>query len=199
MQHAIICDLNRCIGCLACSVACKMENNVPPGIFYNHVERIGPNPKFDGAGFPDVEMYFLPLMCQHCSDPECISVCPTEASYRADDGTVLIDADKCDGCQLCIDACPYGLRYYNDRENIVEKCTLCNHRVADGKEPMCVTQCVGRALIFGDIDDPQSVVSKAMVAAGDDVYSLPDSGNHPMFRYILRKKSWKGYEPKQAG
>ncbi|MFH0725568.1 MAG: 4Fe-4S dicluster domain-containing protein [Pseudomonadota bacterium] len=195
MQKVIVCDLNRCIGCLTCSVACKLENNVPIGLSCIDVIRMGPNPKYEGARFPEVEMYFLPLMCQHCSDPGCIAVCPTEASYKAADGTVLIDREKCTGCRLCIEACPYSLCHYNERENVAEKCTLCHHLVADGKEPMCVSQCAGRALIFGDLDDPKSAASRAVAAAGKDVHHLPDTGNHPMFRYILRKATWRGYFP----
>ncbi len=193
MRNAIVCDLDRCTGCLTCSVACKMENKVPIGSAHTRVMRIGPNPKREGARFPDVELYFLPLSCQHCSDPECISVCPTEASYKALDGAVLIDAEKCNGCKLCIEACPYGTRHYNSQRDIVEKCTMCNHLVVQGEEPMCVSQCVGRALVFGDLDDPHSPVSVMIAAAGDHVYSLLDAGNHPPFKYILRKAKWREY------
>jgi Fe-S-cluster-containing dehydrogenase component len=192
MQNAIVFDLNRCIGCLSCSVACKMENDVPIGSFYNKVVRIGPNPRYEGARFPDVEMYFMPVMCQHCADPGCVTACPTEALHIAADGTVLIDTERCDGCRLCIDACPYGLCYYNDEENVVEKCTLCNHLVVQGKDPMCVSQCAGRALAFGDLDDPGSAASAMIAAAGKGVYSLADSGNHPRFKYILRNAKWRG-------
>ena len=192
MRNGIVCDLNRCIGCLVCSVACKMEHNVPIGSFYNKVLRIGPNPRYEGAQFPDVEMYFLPLMCQHCSVPDCISACPSEAIHKTAGGAVLIDRAACDGCKLCIDACPYDVCYYNERQNVVEKCDMCNHLVVQGKDPTCVSQCAGRALAFGDLDDPDSAVSVMIAAAGKDVYSLSDKGNYPGFKYILRKAKWQG-------
>jgi Fe-S-cluster-containing dehydrogenase component len=102
MQLGIVTDLNRCIGCLACSVACKMENNVAIGSYWNKVLRVGPYLKQAGAQFPDVDMYFLPVMCQHCKDPECVKVCPTRASHKTADGTVLINKEKCLGCQFCV-------------------------------------------------------------------------------------------------
>lgn len=193
MQYAIVSDLNRCIGCLSCSVACKLENDVPVGSFNIKVDRIGPNPKKKGGGFPDVEMYFIPIMCQHCAAPDCIRVCPNEACYKADDGSVQIDADKCDGCALCIEACPYHVGYLSSHENVVHKCSLCQHRVHRGLEPACVAQCSGRALIFGDLDDPDSPASVIIAAAGKDVYSLDDTGNRPTFRYILRNAQWRGH------
>ena len=192
MRYAIVTDLNRCIGCLSCSVACKMENNIPIGSFNIKVDRIGPTPKQEGSRFPDVEMYFLPLMCQHCEEPQCVLVCPSEALYKAADGAVLLDSEKCDGCEACIDACPYGLVYFNPRENVAGKCDLCHHRVVRGQVPACVSQCVGRALAFGDLDDPDSPVSAMIADAGKNVYSLSDSGSNPTFRYILRNATWRG-------
>ncbi|MFR7649979.1 MAG: 4Fe-4S dicluster domain-containing protein, partial [Eggerthella lenta] len=126
MTKAIITDLNRCVGCLACSVACKAVNNVPIGSYWNKVVRVGPNPIPGGSGqYPDVYMYFLPISCQHCENPECVKVCPTEASHVAEDGSIQIDKEKCIGCQFCVMACPYGVRYLNEEEKVVEKCTLC--------------------------------------------------------------------------
>ena len=114
-QKAIITDLNRCTGCLSCTVACKLINDVPVGNFWVRTLRVGPVPKAGGTGdFPDVDMYYLPVQCQHCANPECVEVCPTGASVKLDDGTVQIDAEQCIGCQLCISACPYGVRYLND-------------------------------------------------------------------------------------
>ena len=105
-QYAIVTDLNRCTGCLACAVACKAANGVPVGSYWNKVLRIGPNPKYEGAVNPDVELYFLPVGCQHCEEPECVRVCPTGASHKLADGTVQIDKSKCIGCQFCAMACP---------------------------------------------------------------------------------------------
>jgi DMSO reductase iron-sulfur subunit len=192
MQLGIVTDLNRCVGCLACSVACKMENNVEIGSYYNRVLRIGPNLKHAGAKFPDVEMYFLPVQCQHCKTPACIKVCPTGASHKTADGTVLVDRNKCIGCKLCIKACPYGVRFLNEETKVVEKCTMCAQLVAQKKEPQCVSGCSGRARFFGDLDDPNSVPSKKLKAAGEHAYNLPDEGNHPSFKYILKKAAWRG-------
>lgn len=192
MQYAIVTELNRCIGCLSCSVACKQENNVPIGNFWQNVMRVGPSPINEGDDFPNVEMYFLPVGCQHCADPECVKVCPTGASHKKDDGTVQIDKEKCIGCQFCVMACPYGVRYLNEEVKVVEKCTLCEHLTAEGKDPECVSGCVGLARHFGDLDDPSSEVSKLVAAAGENAYKLKDIGNGPSFVYILNKQKWRG-------
>ena len=134
-NYAIITDLNRCTGCLACTVACKAVNGVPVGDFWIKTLRVGPHPKTDGAQFPDVEMYFLPVQCQHCENPECVKVCPTEASHIREDGTIQVDKSKCIGCQFCAMACPYGVRYLNKEERVVEKCTLCEQRISQGELP----------------------------------------------------------------
>ena len=99
-----------------------------------------------------MEMYFLTVQCQHCADPECVKVCPTGASHKLEDGTVQIDKSKCIGCQFCAMSCPYGVRYLNEEERVVEKCTLCEQKIAQGELPQCVTQCGGRARYFGDLE-----------------------------------------------
>ncbi|OUO92148.1 4Fe-4S ferredoxin [Gordonibacter sp. An230] len=217
-QYAIITDLNKCVGCLACSVACKSANSVPVGSFWNKVLRIGPNPRYEGAVLPDVEMYFLPVGCQHCADPECVRVCPTGASRKLEDGTVQIDKSKCIGCQFCAMACPYNVRYLNEEEGVVEKCTLCEQKVAQGELPQCVAQCGARARFFGDLDagydsfvapgrvldyeatyeqvhDARVPMLQAVQEFADDqVVVLPNVGNNPSFAYILRDMTWKGGE-----
>jgi len=208
-QNAIVTDLNRCVGCLACCTACKMVNDVPIGNFWTKILRIGPNPRYEGADFPDVEMYFLPVQCQHCAKPECVQVCPTGASQKIADGTVQIDKEKCIGCQFCVMACPYGVRYLNAEERVVEKCTLCEQKISAGELPQCVSQCGGRARWFGDLDKgietfksaPRGMIGHEQeLVAGEylkpwsasEVYSLPDVGNGPSYRYILRKWKWQG-------
>lgn len=218
-HYAIATDLNRCVGCLACSVACKVVNEVPIGSFWNKVLRIGPYPNAEGGGFPDVYTYFLTVQCQHCQNPECVAVCPTEASHVLEDGTVQIDKSKCIGCQFCAMACPYGVRYLNEEERVVEKCTLCEQKISQGELPQCVAQCGGRARFFGDLDqgiesfqgagkvsiadDPsyESVLSTTCSLSEvcdpfeeSDVHHLPDVGNQPGFVYILRGHEWKGEE-----
>ena len=217
-QYAIITDLNRCVGCLACTVACKVANGVNVGSFWIKTLRIGPNPKEGGSGdWPDVEMYFLPVQCQHCSDPECVKVCPTGASQKMADGTVQIDKSKCIGCQFCAMSCPYNVRYLNEEERVVEKCTLCEQKVAQGELPQCVAQCGSRARFFGDLeqgvdgfeapahpselscgyDDMQAtrVTLKDYVEpyTAADIHHLPDVGNGPELMYLLRSdRKWRG-------
>ena len=179
-RYAIVTDLNRCVGCLGCTVACKTANEVPIGNYWNKVVRIGPHPKKDGSGqFPDVEMYFLPLGCQHCENPECVKVCPTGASHKREDGTIQIDKEKCIGCQFCVMACPYGVRYLNEDERVVEKCTLCEQKIAQGELPQCVMQCSGRARYFGDLDEGlENLQGPAPldVSLGDDMKKTGDIG-----------------------
>ena len=176
-QYAILTDLNRCVGCLGCSVACKVVNGVEIGSFWNKVLRIGPFPDGEGAQFPDVYTYFLPVTCQHCENPACVAVCPTGASHKLPDGTVQIDKEKCIGCQFCAMACPYGVRYLNETERVVEKCTLCEQKITQGELPQCVAQCGGRARFFGDLDAGlDSFVGAGKVSiAGDAGYDAVNS------------------------
>ena len=224
-RYAIVTDLNRCVGCQACSAACKTVNGVQPGNFWIKTLRIGPTPKEGGSGdWPDVEMYFLPIQCQHCENPECVKVCPTQASHVTEDGTVQIDKSKCIGCQFCAMACPYGVRYLNEEERVVEKCTLCEQLTAQGGLPQCVSQCGGRARFFGDLDagietfeaprnayqadrenadfsyDQLFTGNRITVAElaepydESEVHHLPNANNNPNFVYILRGREWKGAE-----
>ncbi|MBR2836582.1 MAG: 4Fe-4S dicluster domain-containing protein [Coriobacteriales bacterium] len=220
-QYAIVTDLNRCVGCMSCMVSCKALNNVTVGNFWLKVLRVGPSLKAEYNHTNDVEMYYLPMQCQHCVDPECVKVCPTGASQKMEDGTVQIDKEQCIGCQACVSACPYGVRYLNEEIGIVEKCTLCQQQVEQGGLPQCVQQCGGRARFFGDIDkgiesfeapavvysderDPAvtgyaNQFSGGRVTLGEqaepfteeDIHQVPDMGNHPSFYYILRDRDWK--------
>ena len=219
-RYAILTDLNKCVGCLACSISCKVINNVPVGSYWNKVLRVGPNPRTEGGQWPDVYTYFLTVQCQHCENPECVHVCPTEASHIAADGTVQIDKSKCIGCQFCAMACPYGVRYLNEEEGVVEKCTLCEQKIAQGELPQCVAQCGGRARFFGDLEQGIESFEAPAVGysadrsydglyagnrvtlgelvkdfdAGTDVHHLPNVGNDLCFAFILRNRDWKGDE-----
>ncbi|MDR3763881.1 MAG: 4Fe-4S dicluster domain-containing protein [Acidobacteriota bacterium] len=185
MSKTFVIDLDRCIGCQGCHVACKQENGVSLGLYWNRVLTMGPNGRF-----PKVEMYFLPVMCQECSNPPCVQVCPTGASQQMPDGIVLIDKAKCIGCELCVKACPYGSRTLNPETKVVEKCTTCVQLRESGSDPACVINCPGRCRFFGDTSDPNSTVSVAIKKAGaENVHSLPDSGNHPSVKYILHPKN----------
>lgn len=180
---------------------------MPIGNYWNKVVRIGPNPTPEGSGqYPDVYMYFLTLSCQHCENPECVHVCPTEASYKAEDGTIQIDKEKCIGCQFCVMACPYGVRYLNQEERVVEKCTLCQQKLDQGELPQCVSQCGGNARWVGDMEKGLESFVGSFDSAGEqrkmldfiedfdeaDLYKLPDAGNKPSFAYILRGHTWEG-------
>ena len=217
-QYSIITDLNRCVGCLARDRAGKAANGVGVGSFWIKTLRVGPNPIEGGSGdWPDVEMYFLPIQCQHCADPECVKVCPTGASHKAADGTVQIDKSKCIGCQFCAMSCPYNVRYLNEEERVVEKCTLCEQKIAQGELPQCVAQCGSRARFFGDLEQgvdgfeapapPQAlscdyaemqqtrVTLKEYVEpyTEDEIHRLPDVGNGPELMYLLRSdRKWRG-------
>ena len=216
-RYAIITDLDECVGCLACSTACKTVNDVPIGNFWQKILRIGPFPRYEGAQNPDVSLYFLPLSCQHCSNPQCVNVCPTGASQKMDDGTVQIDAGTCIGCMACVSACPYGVRYLNEETNVVEKCTLCESKIEKGELPQCVAQCGARARYFGDLDKgiesfegPASrdelngacdydAIAATRITFGEhalpyteaDLHKLTDFGNGPEFIYVLRNHEWK--------
>ncbi|MGV8084121.1 MAG: 4Fe-4S dicluster domain-containing protein [Coriobacteriia bacterium] len=186
MRNCLVIDLDRCTGCRSCEVACKMENGVGLGVYWNKVLTVGP-----AGTFPDIEQYWLPAHCQQCEDAPCVKVCPTGASYRdPKTNIVLIDKAKCIGCKYCMIACPYGVRSFNEAEKVVEKCTLCTQLTSAGEKPACVHNCATGARFYGDLDDADSDASKAIADAGEDnVYLLPDAGNHPATRYIMHKKT----------
>jgi Fe-S-cluster-containing dehydrogenase component len=192
-RNALVVDLNRCIGCFSCEVACKQQNDVPLGEYWNKVEIVGPM-----GTHPHIQQYWLPTMCQQCENAPCIEVCPTGASQRdPETGLVIIDRETCIGCQSCMSACPYGVRSFNEKENKVGKCIACNDLVKAGKQPACVSICCGEARFYGDLDDPDSDASKALAAAGDDVHMFADSGNKPCSAYILSTKyaEWQDSYP----
>lgn len=213
MQKAIITDLNRCVGCLACSVACKALNNVQIGHFWNKVLRIGPYPNEEEGDYPNVYMYFVPLTCQHCENPQCVEVCPTGAAVKTENGTVQIDPDSCIACGSCLEACPYGVRYIDEEENVAMKCTMCRGNIdPNAGVPQCVSQCSGNARWYGDIDEGLSSFVGTYGPNGDfggeryrmldflepfddsEMYALDDKGNRPSFRYILRGHTWHGID-----
>lgn len=203
MTHfTIVTDLNRCVGCMSCNTACKTINEVEIGNYRTRVLRMGPFPRFEGANFPDVDWYYLPMQCQNCAAAPCVDVCPTGATFYDENGVVQIEAENCIGCQSCMSACPYGARYLKEADSVVDKCSLCADLVAEGGMPQCVKECVGLAKWYGDIDADPSMMSfvggyeKTMgevVAPFEDgdIYHLPDVGNAPTAAYILRGKEWQ--------
>ena len=188
-------DMTRCIGCRACQISCKQENGVALGACRNEVKQIGPV-----GVYPDIQMYFLPAMCQHCENPTCAEVCPTGACYKDPvDGVVRIDRNVCIGCRTCEGACPYKVNTFNAELRVMDKCNICEQLRSEGETPACVKNCAGRALHVGDINDPDSEVSKLLREAGEEnVHTLRDLGNKPGVRYILRRDKWIDVLPQDA-
>lgn len=176
-RFGMVIDLRKCVGCQACTSACKSENKVPKEKFRTYV------PEYELGSYPNVHKAFLPQLCNHCAEPSCVSVCPTGATFARKDGIVVVDSEVCWGCGYCINACPYDKRYFNPITNVADKCTLCAHRVDHGLLPACVESCVGGARVFGDFNDPQSAVSKLLSSFPTTVLK-PSSGTKPRVFYI---------------
>jgi len=205
-------DATRCIGCLRCVEACKTENDVQgdPYHFRTWVERYvylegddevhvdshsdplniaasgsGSEYRFDNR-YKDKKVtkaFFIPKMCNHCEHPACVQVCPVGATFRAEDGTVLIDHDYCIGCRYCVQACPYGARYFIEEEGVSDKCSWCYHRITKGQMPACVEVCPTSARVFGDLNDSSSPVSEFIRDNQVQVLKA-ESGNGPMCFYV---------------
>jgi tetrathionate reductase subunit B len=173
----MVIDLKRCIGCHTCSVACKRENAVPLGVWRSWVKQI------EKGRYPHVRKSFLPLLCNNCENPICVTVCPVRASYQRKDGIVLVDPHRCIGCRYCMAVCPYDARYINPRVNIVEKCYWCFHRVDQGIKPACVEACPPHARIFGDLNDPNQELAKLLATNPVQVIK-PEMGTYPKVFYI---------------
>ncbi len=191
-QLAFVIELDRCIGCKGCQVACKMENSTALGSDRIKVRQVGPF-----GVYPDLEMYFLPTGCQQCEKPVCVEVCPSGAIYKSrEDGVVTIDPKKCIGCHSCNKECPYNMNTFSNTRRAMDKCTLCAEARGAGEQPACVRNCSGRALHYGDINDPNSEVSRIIAEAGEDhVFKLQDFGNGPSTRYILKSATWQDILP----
>jgi Fe-S-cluster-containing dehydrogenase component len=174
---AMTIDLDRCLGCEACMVACAAENEVPAGS-----SRMRMTTTVTGT-FPDLASEFRVEQCLHCADAPCVDVCPTGATSKADDGTVLVDAAKCIGCKACVTACPYGMRYVHP-DGWIDKCTFCDHRVAVGRVPACVETCPAGARAFGDLEDAGSPVSVALAAADTQAVLNPGANTRPRVVYL---------------
>lgn len=208
VKLGLVIDLDTCVGCHACAVACKEWNDggqfgpLPDvhaqgaqadGVWFNRVHSYEVERQGDVAQTKPAAQALtihFPRSCLHCETPDCVTVCPTGASYkRAEDGIVLVDEDKCIGCQLCAWACPYGAREFNHDRGVMQKCTLCVDRIYNetldeaDRQPACVAACPTRARHFGDLGDPASPVSQLVAERGG--FGLqPELGYRPVNRYL---------------
>ncbi len=204
-------DLRKCIGCSACTIACKAENHLPPGVVYRPVIDL------EVGEYPNVSRQFIPRPCMQCDNPPCVPVCPVGATYKRPDGIVEINYNKCIGCRYCIPACPYSARTFDFGENYtddtparqpyekepapeygkswkrdensspvgnVRKCQFCLHRLNVGMLPACVTTCVGGATYFGDRADPDSLIS-GLIHRPNVIRLKEELGTKPKVYYLL--------------
>jgi Fe-S-cluster-containing dehydrogenase component len=195
-RYGILVDLNRCTGCMTCVIACKEENLTPPRVWWQRIVEL--------ESEPQAYIVYFRLACMHCDDPPCVPACPEQAIYKNPDGIVLIDHEKCQGHGECIKACPYGVIDVNPDEDYfpgkmiqyegtsntyrvhppgkASKCTLCIHRIEQGKDPACVAACPSKVMIFGDLDDPQSPIHGKLSTS---VELLSSEGAKPKVFYMV--------------
>ncbi len=225
MKLGLLIDLDTCVGCHACAVACKEWNGssamaggapdydphgkAPSGVWFNRIRQYevqaDPTPAAPstehmqheparGGHWNLSKTINVPMSCMHCEQADCVTVCPTGASYkRAEDGIVLVDPEKCMGCNYCAWACPYGARELDEEAGVMRKCTLCVDRIYDEqlpeaeRQPACVLACPAHARFFGDYDDPQSVVSQR-VQDRERVGMLESLDYQPLNQYLAPRQ-----------
>jgi len=176
-SYAWVIDQTTCIGCHACTTACKSENDVPLGVNRTWVKYV------ETGTFPQTSRQMAVLRCNHCADAPCVEICPTAAMYQRPDGIVDFDASRCIGCKACLQACPYDAIFIDPGDHTAEKCNFCSHRVDQGLLPSCVVICPTESLTFGDLDDPSSRASR-LVAAQPTTVRRPEQGTRPKAFYI---------------
>ncbi len=205
-RYGMAIDTKRCVGCNACTTACKMANNVPDDIFWTRALTKGGDEVDTPAGtFPNLSMRYYTVGCQHCENPACVKACPVGATYKdPETGIVRQDYDRCIGCRMCMAACPYtGVRSFNWQEpknqmgfaigdadapkhqkHTVEKCTFCYQRTSKGETPACMDLCPARARHWGDLDDPNSEISQ-LIASRPYEQLLTERGTQPNVYYLV--------------
>ena len=173
-RYGFVIDVERCIDCRACLVACRAENDVEIPYTRIWVRDLGLK-----GEFPELSRTYVPYNCMHCEEPPCVDVCTSGATYKDQEtGLVLVDQDACIGCGFCVDACPYDARHLDKARGVVDKCNACAQRVEIGQSPACVATCLGESRLFGDLNDPESDVSKALKEA-KSVQRLVTEGVNP--------------------
>jgi Fe-S-cluster-containing dehydrogenase component/formate-dependent nitrite reductase membrane component NrfD len=177
MKYGFIIDNRKCIGCHACTTACKSEHDVAVGVNRTYVKQI------EKGEFPNTRRIFSVMRCNHCTDAPCVEICPVEALYTRDDGIVDFDNNRCIGCKSCMQACPYDALYIDPDTNTAAKCNYCSHRVEVGREPACVSVCPEHAIIAGDMDNPTTEISHLLARQAVKVRK-PEKGTNPNLFYI---------------
>ncbi len=177
MNYGFVINNDTCIGCHACSTACKSENEVPLGVQRTWVKSV------ETGQYPNVTRNFQVTRCNHCSNPPCVRICPVTAMYQRDDGIVEFDPDACIGCKACMQACPYDAIYIDPDSGTAAKCHYCAHKVDLGLEPACVVVCPEHAILAGDLDDPTTEIAQA-VARNKVTVRKPEQGTAPKLYYI---------------
>lgn len=176
-KFAFVIDQRKCIGCHACTVACKSENDVPLAKFRTWVKYV------EKGTFPSVKRHFTVLRCNHCDAAPCVEICPVIALHKRPDAIVDLDRDRCIGCRACMQACPYDALYLNEENGVAEKCHYCAHRTELGLEPACVVVCPEKAIISGDASDPETPISK-LIRDEETSQRRLDKGTKPRLWYI---------------
>lgn len=201
MKYGMLFDLQRCVGCNACAIACSRTNKVATGHFRTHVDTV------EGGTYPNISLDLVPHICMHCDEPACLAACPTGATYKNEDGIVLVDNSRCIGCQYCVIACPYDARYIDIKEpgyfpeskdekseyeqnmladhgqGYIDKCVFCHDRLEQGLQPACVETCGAHARVFGDLEDPDSEISR-LIATRHAATILAQAGQRPNVYYV---------------
>ena len=177
VNYGFVIDNRTCIGCHACTVACKSEHDVPIGVNRTHVKYI------ETGTYPDSSREFSVHRCNHCEDAPCTTICPTYALFTREDGIVDFDNDRCIGCKSCMQACPYDALYIDPNEGTAAKCNYCAHRVEHSYEPACVIVCPTESIVSGDLDDPHSPIS-IRIAENEVKVRKPEDGTKPNVYYV---------------